>query len=271
MIKSSPEPVGEGVVQAVLFCARLSRLRKDRRGVSTSRPGHLIQLMIAGETDLEAGGRHYRLRPGHLIWYHEDELVHTHVRRVPWTFYSVNFLAPALEPPPFEQRVVLVHPGIRGRFARLLRVWRDMSVPAMVRRLRVHGELTSLLGAFRPLLEVGRWERGRVDEASRLWWELENRLRQDLSVPFDLSAMERLTGRSMATIARSCRAAVGMPPMKRMRQVRMSLARGLVKQSTLRLSEIAARLGYGRPHEFSRDYRRHFGVPPREDRRSGGA
>ena len=54
--------------------------------------------------------------------------------------------------------------------------------------------------------------------------------------------------------------------MKRVKQIRMSLAWGLVMFSDLRMTDIAERVGYARVHEFSRDYRRAYGRSPTHDR-----
>ena len=53
--------------------------------------------------------------------------------------------------------------------------------------------------------------------------------------------------------------------MKRMKQVRLIFAESLVHGSPLRIGEIAERVGYTRVHEFSRDYHRQFGRPPKQD------
>jgi transcriptional regulator GlxA family with amidase domain len=63
-------------------------------------------------------------------------------------------------------------------------------------------------------------------------------------------------------VAGACRYAVGLPPLKRIKQIRFSLARGLLQRSALSVKEIAAETGYPRVHEFLRDYRKHFGHPP---------
>jgi len=55
--------------------------------------------------------------------------------------------------------------------------------------------------------------------------------------------------------------------MKRLKELRLGHARGLVQHSDLPITEIAFRVGYGRSQEFSRDYHHRFGVSPREDRR----
>lgn len=259
-------PVGADVVQRILLCDLLERFETGPRTPSTSQPGHLMQLTIEGNTDHEVGGRRYRIGRGDLIWYHEDELVRIRVHSAPWRFYTVNFLAPNLPPPPFERRVLQSTPAIRQDFSTLLEEWRCSTRSPLVRELLVHSAMAGLLARIREILDQGGWQPYGMDEPSRLWWDLESKLRQDLSKAINLTVMEQMARRSAATIARSCRAAVGIPPMRRVKEIRMSLARGLVLHSDLRLSEIAERLGYPRPHEFSRDYRKHFGKAPRQDR-----
>jgi transcriptional regulator GlxA family with amidase domain len=57
--------------------------------------------------------------------------------------------------------------------------------------------------------------------------------------------------------------------MKRLKQIRLSLARGLVQHSDLNMTEISQRVGYARVHEFSRDYRKAHGRPPTAERNAG--
>jgi AraC family transcriptional regulator len=68
---------------------------------------------------------------------------------------------------------------------------------------------------------------------------------------------------------RACRLAVGVSPMKRVKEIRLSYARGLVLYSQLPMTEIAMRVGYSRVQELSRDYHRRYGLTPSEDRQSG--
>ena len=254
--------VGASAVQAVLYADVLERRQKGYEFVSSSLPGHLIQAVIEGHTRHDANGRLYELGPRSLIWYHEDELVRGRVIEAPWRFFTVNFIAPALSPPPFEARVRGVGAAVMKRLEALVLAWRNTSVAPAERELRVHARLSELLAdlttpASRPY---------RMDPVARLWWDLETLIRRDLRRPVSLGLMENLTGKSQATIARACCCAVGVPPMKRIKQIRMSLARGLVQRSSLTISEIADRVGYARIHEFSRDFRKHFTLAPREDR-----
>lgn len=236
---------------------------KGYQAVAQSLPGHLIQLAQVGRTQHEVNGRKYELCPGDLIWYHEDETVLTEVHK-PFTFYTLNFIAPSLPPPPFEHRVQQVGPAVREAFAELLSAWRDKTVPPEVRGLMVHGRLNLLVAL---VMRADHHARPfKTDPSAQLWWQLETRLRHDLSQPISITRMSQMAGRSAATIARSCHAAVGTAPMKRIKHIRMSLARGLVQRSDLTISMIADRVGYGRVHEFSRDYRKHFQKTPSEER-----
>jgi transcriptional regulator GlxA family with amidase domain len=135
----------------------------------------------------------------------------------------------------------------------------------MVRHLRAHALLLEILLELLPESTPPL----RSDLPTRLWWNIEAIFRSDLSQPMSMAILQKIVRRNQQNIIRACRFAVGMSPMKRIKQVRLNYARGLVQCSKLSMSEIAYRVGYGRVQEFSRDYRRHFGVVPTEDRRRG--
>lgn len=254
-------PVGACVVQRVLLVDCYQR-PSGHVIDAASLPGHLLQLTLTGLTEHDTNGRQYQLRPGSLIWFHENEHVRGRVIKGPWKFLTLNFIAPGLGPPPFEARVKRVGAFQRQAFEQILERWRDVSQLPAVREMRVQAALLELLASV--------WgtpgQMFQMDPSSQLWWEIETAFRTDMSRPMSLQIMSRQSGRSQATIARSCMAAVGCPPMKRIKAIRMSMAHGLIQRSSLLIKEIAARVGYERIHEFSRDYRKAFGVSPREQR-----
>src|SRR5436309_1540356 len=91
--------VGPPAVQGVQLVGLL-RFHRGMKFTGTSLPGHLIHLVVNGRVWQEQSGREYELRAGHTVWYHEDELVRGRVIEGPWKFYTCNFIAPALSPPP---------------------------------------------------------------------------------------------------------------------------------------------------------------------------
>ncbi len=261
---ASPVPLEGTLIHGVTLVDRLTRPDAGEfAGVSL--PDHLIHVVVEGRVEQRASGLSEQYGAGDAVWYHENESVQGRILEAPWTFYTINFAAPALPPPAIDQRVRAVGPGLREQAEQLLVAWRDVAVPPMVRQMRVHARLLDVLAALTEL--DGRQH--RVDDQTQLWWEIEARLRADLSVRIDLASLQRTSGHSHRAICRACHLAVGVSPIKRVKELRLSYARGLVQHSTESISEIAYRVGYGRVQEFSRDFRRRYGATPTAIRRAG--
>ena len=232
---------------------------------AVSLPGHLIQFVLSGEVEQTAGGITERFRTGDTIWYHENEPLEGRAIRAPWRFITVNFDAPTLAPPPAGKRVRKADTQSAILFRKLLKTWNDKSINPVRRHLLIH----SILNAIIANLLSDRENQQQADESTKLWWKIENDLRSDLSRRITLSFLGKYTHLSLRTIIRSCKAATGLSPMKRLKKVKLSYARGLVQFSRMNMSEIAYRIGYGRVQEFSRDYAREYGRTPTKDRQAG--
>lgn len=257
-------PIEGGLIDGVVLVDKLTRTNVSRY-VGTALPGHLIHVVTEGKVLQEISGRHYRLEPGMAVWYHEDETVFGQITDVPWTFYTASFHARRLPPPPYEHRVWPTTPRAVKLFQSLLDAWRDQSSSPLTRHLQVLSGLTQLLLEMLP----SELRNDGTEAQTDLWWDLEVKLREDLSRPIDMRLLQKLSGHSQRSVIRACHLAVGIPPMKRVKRLRLSYARGLILYSQLSLTEIALRVGYGRVQELSRDYRHHFGVTPTEDRLTG--
>jgi AraC-like DNA-binding protein len=258
----TPAPaVGPSPLESIRLVACLEQRQRDFTFTATSLPGHLIHLVLQGEVEQTCNGRGQRLRPGTLVWYHEDEWVEGRVLHAPWICYTVNFAAPLLPPPEPDQRLVEDRLELRTLFADLLKAWQ--SPPGWTRDCRCQAHLLRLIAS----IDAPGTPRPAATATGKLWWEVEAWARQRLSHPPTLTDLVAHFHRSANTLARACHAAVGRPPMQRLKEIRLSLARGLVRHSELTMTEIAARVGYGRVHEFSRDYRQAHGIPPTQDRR----
>jgi len=256
----------EGVlVERIVLVDRITRRRAGLVHATSSLPGHLVQLTTAGRALHESEGRVFEMGPGLVAWFHQDEEVRVRVTSAPWAFFTVNFIAPHLPPPPFDRRICRSSPGTRQRFQDLLQAWRDRSAEALVRHIRVKARLLDLLADILPAESAPLY----VDPVAQVWWDLEARLRDRLHEPINLEFLHRLSGRSSRTLYRACHRATGTAPMKRLKKIRMSMARGLVLYSSLGISEVAYRVGYDRVQELCRDYRRHIGRTPRQDRAAG--
>lgn len=257
-----PEPITTPPVEGISGVWRFSR---EPGGYHRARslPGHLLHLVLEGSYVLRTNGREYTVRPHDVIYYHETEEVEWLGNEKRVSFYSVGFIAPGLEPLPLERRVFRSDAGLRESFARLYAA--SLRPRDLRRALGLHGELLEILAA------IDWWRREAPAEqpsGAAAWWELENRLRERRMFRASLDELARESHRSRASVVRACRAATGESPMKRLREVRMAEARGLLGFSTLNVSQVAEYLGYPRVHEFSREFRRESGEPPSAVRRS---
>jgi AraC-like DNA-binding protein len=251
---------GPSPLESIRLVERFERQPQGFAFTATSLPGHLLHLVVAGEVEQTCNGRQQRLQPGTVVWYHEDEWVEGRVLRAPWIYYSVNFAAPTLSPPDFGQRLVSGRAALEPVFLALQAAWRQP--PSWQRDCLCQAHLLTLIAG----IDAHGAQRPPGTPAGKLWWEVESWARQHIDRALTLDELCAHSGRSPNTLARACHEALGLAPMKRLKQIRLSLARGLVLYSDLNMTEIALRVGYGRVHEFSRDYRKAYGRPPTAER-----
>ncbi len=236
------------------------------RSSCRSLPSYLIHLITKGSYRLRTNGREYDIRTGDVICYYESE-------EVEWlgddglvTFYSVGFDAPRLPPPPLEARVFPGSQAMKKAFQDVYSA--SLQAEPLSRSLAVHAALLQVLlevhrhneaYAKSSMTDISRKDRG---SPAQLWWRIEQEVRQKRRYRPSLEEMADWIGCSRATVCRACQTATGESPMRRLRNLRMAEAKGLLLLSTMNVSHVADYLGYPRVHEFSRDYRGYFGHPP---------
>jgi AraC-like DNA-binding protein len=120
-------------------------------------------------------------------------------------------------------------------------------------------------------MEVVRWQLSHVSKGQSGWLAGLNDthvgralslLHAEPARPWTVEELAREAGISRAALAKRFVELVGETPMQYLAQWRMHLARRQLRESTLGLAEIAARVGYASEAAFSRAFRRLVGVPP---------
>ena len=182
-------PIEGSLIQRVALVDRLVRPTPGSF-CAPSLPGHLIHWVAQGEVEQEVNGQQQRLLPGTAVWYHENESVRGRILKTPWIYYTVNFTAVRLPPPPFDQRVWVAGAAMEHRFQALLDAWQDTQSPPIARHLRVCSRLLELLLDTMPAVDPTHG----MDVSTHLWWELEARLREDLGREIDLKLLQSLSG-----------------------------------------------------------------------------
>lgn len=222
-----------------------------------SLPGHVVQLVVSGSYRLVTDGRAYDIRKGHVVWYHGPEDIEWVDNDSAVVYFSIGFLAPQIEPPPLDMRVIRSTAAIQRSFYKLQKA--SLGAEGKQRALGMHVALLDILHQINSL----RVHVPQAGQSYALWWAIESQLREQKLFRPTLHRLSTLAGRSTASVVRLCRRATGLSPLKRVRAIRMEESRALLMCSDLNVSQVAEYLGYSRVHELSRDFKSYFGVPPR--------
>jgi AraC-like DNA-binding protein len=90
-------------------------------------------------------------------------------------------------------------------------------------------------------------------------------IREHYNEPLLVADLAALSGMSASSFHRHFRAATSMTPIQFAKQIRLQEARALLMTQSANVGEIGYLVGYESPSQFSREYRRTFGVPPGRD------
>ena len=227
-----------------------------------STPGHLIHLVTAGSYHLRISGRDYQVSAGDLIYYHESEAYEWVANAEKVQYLSIAFMASELQPPPIQLRVLKSSPTIRKNFEKSLRLASEANQSSM---LKLQVEILQVL----VFLEEQKEEVGTTIRPveTAFWWHVEDTMRHNLNFRPTINSLCKLHKVSSTTLIRKCQEATKLNPLKRVQEIRMHEAVGLLKYSDFSITKISEYLGYGRIHEFSSEFSKYFGHPPSTHRK----
>jgi AraC-like DNA-binding protein len=83
--------------------------------------------------------------------------------------------------------------------------------------------------------------------------------------PFRVEALARDCGMSPSAFHRNFQAVTALSPIQFQKQIRLQRSRLLLMTGTQDVATVGHRVGYDSTSQFSREYRRHFGLPPGRD------
>ena len=91
-------------------------------------------------------------------------------------------------------------------------------------------------------------------------------IQSDLARPLVVGDLADRTGMSNSAFFEHFKAVTGTSPLQYQKDLRLLRAREALRSTNEKVSEIAFTVGYESSAQFSREYARKFGVPPRQDR-----
>jgi AraC-like DNA-binding protein len=143
------------------------------------------------------------------------------------------------------------------RIACLLDNPRDIELLAPIYEQELLSRL--FLGSWGPSLHAVSQGGSRMSQIGRAI----NWLQKHYSTTFEAKALAEATGgMSVSTLNRHFRAITAMSPLEYQKQLRLQEARRLLTNRETGVADAAYAVGYASPSQFTREYRRLFGVPP---------
>jgi AraC-like DNA-binding protein len=147
--------------------------------------------------------------------------------------------------------------------ARLLRLFEEPSDIAVLQPMIEREILWYLLGGPQGALlrQIGLTD-SRLSHVNRaMQW-----IRSHYSETMRTELLEELTGMSAASLFRHFRALTGMSPLQYQKQIRLHEARTRLVSKEGEVAAVGFAVGYESPSQFSREYHRLFGLPPKADK-----
>jgi AraC-like DNA-binding protein len=153
-------------------------------------------------------------------------------------------------------------PGLIDAACRLIRLLdQPAAIPALaplIEREILYRLLTGPEGATLRHLAAGD---SRLAQVSRAIRQIRSRYRETIRI----SEVARAAGMSASSLHAHFRAVTQMTPLDFQKQLRLQEARRLMLAEGASASHAGFTVGYDSPSQFSREYHRLFGAPPRRD------
>jgi AraC-like DNA-binding protein len=90
-------------------------------------------------------------------------------------------------------------------------------------------------------------------------------IKDQVAEPLRIESLAKRVGLSTSAFHLHFKAVTGLSPLQYQKQLRLQEARRLMFGEGLDAAKAALRVGYESPSQFSREYRRMFGAPPRKN------
>lgn len=95
--------------------------------------------------------------------------------------------------------------------------------------------------------------------------EITGMIKEAFDKPLDIERLAQAANMSVASLYRHFKQVTAMSPLQYQKQIRLQEARRLLMSSQINAADAGFQVGYESPSQFSREYARMFGLPPKSD------
>lgn len=106
---------------------------------------------------------------------------------------------------------------------------------------------------------------GISDSYIRKIAEITSMIKQEFAKPLCIEKLARDANMSVASLYRHFKQVTAMSPLQYQKHIRLQEARRLLLSSRVNAADAGFQVGYESPSQFSREYARMFGLPPKSD------
>ena len=124
-----------------------------------------------------------------------------------------------------------------------------------------------LLGERGPTLFALAQHNGQYSRIAKVL----NRIHQDFPLPLTVDELAGDAGMSVSSFHRAFKQVTVESPLQYLKKIRLSKAKGMIVHEGVRANVAASRVGYESAAQFSREFKRLFGVPPSQSKDIGYA
>ncbi|MCE0761112.1 AraC family transcriptional regulator [Marinobacter sp. G11] len=110
-----------------------------------------------------------------------------------------------------------------------------------------------------PLFELARYNT-QLARMERVLKYMHEHYHESLEV----DRLAALAGMSSSSFHRNFRQSTGSPPLQYLKKLRLTRARELLQDKDIKVKQAAASVGYESPTQFSREFKRYFGLSPQD-------
>ncbi|ALG10315.1 AraC family transcriptional regulator [Kibdelosporangium phytohabitans] len=254
----------------------LSRVDDSEPDYSLTEP--LFVVMARGAKRLMLGDQVYEYTAGQYLVVTTDLPVTGHFTRTPslglgMVLRPATIAALALEMPSREHSSAAIATGTASaelldavvRLLRLLEHPRDVPVLApLIEKEILWRLLTGPHGGM--VRQIGLADSALTHVNRAIRW-----IRDNYAEPMRVEDLARLAAMSTSAFHRHFRAVTTMSPLQFQKRIRLQEARSLLVSRAGDVAGVGHLVGYESPSQFTREYRRMFGVPPSQDAARLGA
>jgi AraC-like DNA-binding protein len=254
---------------------------------TASRTGTVMALIAQGAKRLAIGDRTYEYRTGQYLVASVDLPVTGHFSEASSVEPALGFglilrptliasllleghsPAPAVAPlracgpaPPPALAVSEASPELLDAVIRMLRLLDDPDdrrvLAPMIEREILWRLITGPLGES--VRQAGVADSGLIHVSRAIRW-----ITEKYNKPFRVEALAKSCGMSTSAFHRNFVAVTGLSPIQFQKQIRLQQSRLMLMARGYDVASISYRVGYESASQFSREYRRQFGLPPGQD------